>query len=446
MSAAAGPLPSVSAPSGLLTNNKVVHGKSSKPGSDDDVGLNGMLSASAGASEADLYDPDQPLWNSDRPETSSAILRLSSPKSHDADPLWDADTSDGHRLRLSAGVDNEHNSKSIMTTTSLQSTASSVWGRIGNSGIKLQMTGKNDNAITALGCMGNEVKEDLEEALPSVTGTVDQGKQTITEELAPKAINSSATPKLRNDPMRNVVRPSQKALRTLFVNGIPQKSNKREVLLSHFQRFGEVIDIYIPLNSEKAFVQFSRREEAEAALKAPDAVMGNRFIKLWWANRDSIPDDGMSSGNSISSAPHGVKTASVSSQPSVADRAKDNLPSAPSKVSALVSDVPVLAALHPKPVVPNGPKAATPPLQKKQESLELLKEELRIKQEMLEQKRNDFRRQLDKLEKQVRPDFHLYLIFFFLFKFKYLSHVWEALIYNLLVLTLENMFTLVLFS
>ena len=52
-----------------------------------------------------------------------------------------------------------------------------------------------------------------------------------------------------------------------------------------------------------------------------------------------------------------------------------------------------------KPVVINSPRA--PSLQKKQESLELLKEELRKKQELLDKKRNDFRRQLDKLGKQV---------------------------------------------
>lgn len=39
-------------------------------------------------------------------------------------------------------------------------------------------------------------------------------------------------------------------------------------------------DICIPANSERAFVQFSKREEAERALKAPDAVMASRFIKL----------------------------------------------------------------------------------------------------------------------------------------------------------------------
>lgn len=54
---------------------------------------------------------------------------------------------------------------------------------------------------------------------------------------------------------------------------------------------GEVINIYIPMNSERAFVQFSNREEAEASLRARDVVMGNRFIKLWCANRDCFPSE-----------------------------------------------------------------------------------------------------------------------------------------------------------
>lgn len=142
----------------------------------------------------------------------------------------------------------------------------------------------------------------------------------------------------------------------------------------HFRKFGEVIDIYIPLNSERAFVQFSKREEAEAALKAPDAVMGNRFIKLWWANRDNIPVDGMGGGNSVSVTPRGVAAVLAP---------KLGVP------NASVPAVP--ASDRTKPVVINSPRAP-PSLQKKQESLELLKEELRKKQELLDKKRNDFRR------------------------------------------------------
>ncbi|KAJ4961941.1 hypothetical protein NE237_021851 [Protea cynaroides] len=378
-----GPITSISS-SGLLTNSKGLNGKSTKSGTNDDgIGLNGVLSSSAGVGETDLYDPDQPLWNTDRPETSSA--------------LWDADTSYSHSLRISDGVGSERPGKSITTTAG--STVSSVWGRIGNSGIKIETMGTNDNALPSLGSLGNEAKEDLEEAMPSSSGTAQQEKLTFMGDNDPKTMNSAATPKPRNDPGRNGGRPLQKALRTLFVNGIPQKSNKREALLSHFKKFGEVIDIYIPLNGERAFVQFSKREEAEAALKAPDAVMGNRFIKLWWANRDSILDDSINNGNNVSADPRSVTTASVPLQSSVTDGAKENIASAPPKVSGFASDVPVPAAVHHKPVVVDSPKAI-PPVHKKLENLELLKGELRKKQEILDRKREDFRRKLDKLEKQ----------------------------------------------
>ncbi|XP_010251129.1 PREDICTED: zinc finger CCCH domain-containing protein 27-like isoform X1 [Nelumbo nucifera] len=398
MPAGTGPLPSVSAPSNLSIKSKGSHCKSGKSGtSDDGLSLNSMLPVSAGSGEADLYDPDQPLWNTDHPETSSALLRLS-PRIYEAEPLWDADASDHRSLRLSDGFDSEHPGRNATTGTGSQ-TATSVWGRIGSSENKLEMSGKHSNTITSTSNLGNEVK-DSKELLPSLPVTGHRGKHTLTEDIASKAMNSSTSAK-QSYPVCKVGRPSHKASRTLFVNCIPQKSNKREALFSHFQKFGEVFDIYIPMNSEKAFVQFSRREEAEAALKAPDAVMGNRFIKLWWANRDNIPDDAISGGTTLSALPHGVTAPSASPLSSIAERGKENLPSALPKPSVSpASDVPMGASVHPKPGLTNGAKA-TAPLQKKLESLELLKEELRIKQEMLAQKRNDFRCQLDKLEKQA---------------------------------------------
>ncbi|GFS35478.1 zinc finger (CCCH-type) family protein [Actinidia rufa] len=158
-----------------------------------------------------------------------------------------------------------------------------------------------------------------------------------------------------------------------------------------------------PMTSTATIVesQITSSEEAEAALKAPDAVMGNGFIKLWWANRDNIPVDGMGSGNSVTVTPRGVTAISVPPHLSVGHRGRDNLQSAAPKLGVPNASVPAVPASdRTKPVVINSPRAP-PSLQKKQESLELLKEELREKQELLDKKRNDFRRQLDKLGKQV---------------------------------------------
>lgn len=399
MQGGTGALPPVSAPSNALTNGKGLHGKISKSeASDDGVGLNGSF-PSAESVEADLYDPDQPLWSNDHPETSASLLRLPSPKLEDTKPLWAADTSDNQNFKIAGGSDSERLDRSLTAAAGSQSTTS-VWGRIGNSRNRLEVAGKADNTVSATGNEGNEMKEDQEEKLSNICGLSGQGKRAIMEEVSLKAKNFSGMSKQRTDSRHNVGRAFQKAQRTLFVNGIPLANNKRDALFSHFKKFGEVIDIYIPVNSERAFVQFSKKEDAEAALMAPDAVMGNRFIKLWWANRDSIPDGGESSGNFGNVLSRGTIVASIPSHPSV-EVGKENKPSSAAKLStAPISDATMLATITPRSVVTNSPKG-TLPSQKKLETLELL-EELRKKQEMLDQKRNDFRRQLDKLEKQVR--------------------------------------------
>lgn len=385
-----GSLASVSASSTTSVTSKGLQIKMSKPGNaDDGMGLNSLYPGSGCVGGADLYDPDQPLWNNNCPETSNSLLAIHSPKIDEIEPLLNGDP-----------LDNEGTVRSTGNATGLLNT--SVWGRIGGSKSRIDVKEKIDPAISSLDYLENETKED-KEALAVIQHTSRQGKRVIAEDAGPKRMDSSSKPQF--DTMRNTRKQSQKALRTLFVNGIPQKSNKREALLSHFQKFGEVIDIYIPMNSERAFVQFSKREEAEAALKAPDAVMGNRFVKLWWANRDSIPDDSISSSSSACVTPQGVTVVSVPPNPSVACSSKDSHEAAAPKSSVAHTQDPSLSASdNARPVISNGPMVQ-PPLQKKLETLEQLKEQLRKKQEMLDQKRNDFRRKLDKLEKQVRSIF-----------------------------------------
>lgn len=390
-----GPIPSGSASSTSLMNNNGPQGKSGKHGmSDDSLVLNSAYSAAANVVGADLYDPDQPLWSNNGPEGSS-LLALHSSQADETESSFNHDISDRH---VKKAADTDHQDRGAGLSVASQNPTSSVWGRIRSSKVKTNSKGETDAKSSTSDMVGDEMKE-KQEASANVIASSHRGKQIAGEDKSSKAIDLSQ--KTQSVAMRFVRKPTQKASRTLFVNGIPQKSNKREALLSHFHKFGEIIDIYIPTNSERAFVQFSKREEAEAALKAPDAVMGNRFIKLWWANRDSIPDDGISSVNSASLTPHGGTAGSVPTILSIANRTKDNIQSTPLKAI----DIPVAESALPssdqsKPLTPNGSKV-TPPLQKKLESLEQLKEELRKKREMLDRKRNDFKRQLDKLEKQA---------------------------------------------
>ncbi|TKY50463.1 Zinc finger CCCH domain-containing protein 41 [Spatholobus suberectus] len=378
--AGSGSLHSVNA-STTSMNNKCLPGKICKSVvSDDGLPLDGAYTGPGCTSGADLYDPDQPLWNDSGLESSNALLTLQSSKIDETEPISnDAPDSD-----CPVGT--------ARTSVSSQGASSSVWARIGGSKNRFDMKEKTNSTVSSFHYPENQLKEDNDELVGAHNASF-QVKQNIADDADPKALEASL--KAQTDSMRNTRKSSQKALRTLFVNGIPQKSNKREALLAHFKKFGEVIDIYIPLNSERAFVQFSKREEAEAALKAPDAVMGNRFIKLWWANRDSIPNDS-TSGNGVIVTPRGRAPAFVPSNPVVTDRGKDIHQADASKTIYEVSS----PIDQPKPVITDGPKVP-PPLQKKLVNLENLKEELRKKQEMLDQKRNEFKRQLNKFEKQA---------------------------------------------
>ncbi|VVB04248.1 unnamed protein product [Arabis nemorensis] len=345
-------------------NTKGAHGKIHEGGmAVDGLGYGDAYPSAAGT---DFYDPDQPLWNNNGGETSGALSALNS---HGIDenvaPLDD---------------NNQDDSKS---------TSQSVWGRMRGSNSQANFKEKADalpNSSTGLEDQLKEVSVNLSR----------HGKQNYVGESVGKAVDSS---NMSNDAMINTRKPTQKAMRTLFVNNVPHESNRKDLILAHFQKFGKVIDIHIPLNSERAFVQFSKREEAESALRAPDAVMGNRFIKLWWANRDSIHDNGLSTGNG-SVKGRGMTASGGQNQLPIAAALKSNHVSSTAKGPAFHTGGAPSSSEQPKPVVvTSGPKV-TPLQQKKADTLERLKETLRKKQEMLEQKRNEFRKKLATLQKQ----------------------------------------------
>ncbi|XP_040379218.1 zinc finger CCCH domain-containing protein 27 isoform X2 [Oryza brachyantha] len=354
-----------------LGGSKGVPAKDIKSGVTNDVlKLNGTTTSAVSVSDADVYDPDQPLWNSEHPDASCAGF------AHN-DGVWNAESSGYEAVR--------EQGNQVFAADSSQNSKSSVWGRIAS---KKQGPGKTANA-TSTSATGNKRNESYDEMTPSTVHV---------NPASAKDTNGQSNSRIFGDMGRQSNRASHKASRTLYVNGIPLESNRWEALLSHFQKFGQVIDIYIPSNSEKAFIQFSKREEAEAALKAPDAVMGNRFIKLWWANRDRIPDEGEGRIPAKSSHVTTPLANSVPPQPSSSNRGKENLQSATPRASSGSSAEASGHGTVPKMLSANSVKSV-PPDSKRQESLELL-EELRKKQEILAQKRDEFRRQLERLAKQ----------------------------------------------
>ena len=61
--------------------------------------------------------------------------------------------------------------------------------------------------------------------------------------------------------------------------------------MTHFSNFGTVIDCKLTPDKPTAFVTFNRHLAALHALESPEAVCGNRFIKLEWARKQMTPED-----------------------------------------------------------------------------------------------------------------------------------------------------------
>ncbi|KAE8665678.1 hypothetical protein F3Y22_tig00112530pilonHSYRG00122 [Hibiscus syriacus] len=354
-----GALPAGVSPTNLM-NRKGLHNKNCKPVTTEDaLGMNGT--GSTNISGADLYDPDQPLWNNNvigkrwgrwrqQVEFLGFLLGVGN-KVNDKDN----DGEDGfvenrwlsvlssppsrnekyhNGLEASAALSGLHSPEIDGTESLLNEDISdyhrgslydAVMSRTGRS--RTRINTKDKICLTSLDCLENETKE--EQAYPSSQGTSSQVKQIGVVDDGSKVMDSSM--KSQTDCLHKSRKSTTKAQCTLFINGIPQKSNKREALLSHFLKFGTIIDIHIPLNSERAIVQFSRREKTEAGLKGPDAPAANR-------GKDNLTPV-LQKRNVI----HGVDVPSLNSS---------------------------------KPHSMNGPMVPTPPW-KKLETLEQMKEELR---------------------------------------------------------------------
>lgn len=81
---------------------------------------------------------------------------------------------------------------------------------------------------------------------------------------------------------------------TLELRKIPPGLNTIAHLNDHFAKFGTVVNIQVHHegNPENALVTFNSHSEANAAYRSTEAVLNNRFIKLFWHNPQSKIDRG----------------------------------------------------------------------------------------------------------------------------------------------------------
>lgn len=378
-----------------------------------DANFSKAASGTSASTEPDLYDPDQPLWNKEQPASLvDGIQRLPSFKKDS-----DFENAALERSRRQSPEDEGYERSSAMNVKP-QGLASgqSVWSRIGRTDqldvkdgsiplfndplaessqvlkvLKRELVEPHETQI-----LQGKWKNDLDERAARIArGTSVKGGMNSTAEgeagLHPAGYNSLGGRSSRPS--------SDRAQRTLYVGCIPSNPNRKELLMVHFQKFGNIVDIRVPAHGDRAFVQFLRHEDAEAALTSPEAVMGNRFIRLSWAKRDSVPISSIEGPMILPSIGHGKDVGSGGVQGLVAEASTSLIKGKKQvvSVSAAFETNKNKQAAKSSASVQSSVSAMT---QKKQEELEHMKEELRRKQEELAHKRDEFRRKLERLTKQ----------------------------------------------
>ncbi|KAH7415972.1 hypothetical protein KP509_14G069200 [Ceratopteris richardii] len=357
--------------------------------------------------EPELYDPDQPLWNKEQPTPIVDGLRKLSSFRKDTE----CESSALERSKRQSPEDEAHGR---MGRLQGQGSGQSVWNRIG----RIEQCDMKDttsisvtNDFTAEGLHNPKLMKREAHGLPNSPGR----RKSDPEERLLRSLKGlvaksggngtseggigSHRPVYTPQGGRVLRLPIERAQNTLYVGCLPDISNCREHLAAHFQKFGEIIDIRIPVNGGgRAFVQFLRHEDAEAALASPDAVMGNRFIRLSWAKRDSIPIFAVDNNSVLPSAVSGKDSGSGETEELVLDSS-----ASAEKGNKQIDVMPAALEAKNRSAMKSGTLSETKVTLKRQEEREQMREkieEIRRKQEELAQKRDEFRRALERLSKQ----------------------------------------------
>ncbi|CAH3039111.1 unnamed protein product, partial [Porites lobata] len=214
---------------------------------------------------------------------------------------------------------------------------------------------------------------------------------------APSSVNHTV-------PVKNRLGFPRKFSDTLELKRIPRDLNNIAKLNEHFQRFGSITNIQVGAfgDPEAALVQFSHHSEAKAAHSCPDAVLGNRFIRVFWHNPDRQQNnkDGHSNQGATPSSGNTepVKTESTTTED--ANKAPTEPKAKPTMFQSGKTTFSKTSKVS-RVLVPTGP-----PMNKRQQELqkqEAIKKKLEIqkqKQELLNKQIKEQKLLISKLEKK----------------------------------------------
>ncbi|KAL1432840.1 hypothetical protein MTO96_013040 [Rhipicephalus appendiculatus] len=212
----------------------------------------------------------------------------------------------------------------------------------------------------------------------------------------------------------------------LEVRKVPRALNTITQLNNHFSRFGNIVNLQVCYDGdpEAALIRFSNHAEANAAYRCTEAVLNNRFIKVFWHNKDRnaaptangsgsiVPDTSgataASAGNaSMANQPtNGAAAATGTTEAQPAKNIKDRLGAPPVEKSAVFNPIAGNlsrtvfnpAALKKNNVINTG----LPKRTKEEQKTEVIKKKVEVqnqRQKLLEKHLQQYKLLLEKLGK-----------------------------------------------
>lgn len=91
----------------------------------------------------------------------------------------------------------------------------------------------------------------------------------------------------------------------LVVEKIPDEFCNLDKVNEFFKKFGTITNIQVDRYQHKATVQFSNQHEARQAYSSPDAVFGNRFVKVFYMALESARAQGPGNAGPMDAASEG---------------------------------------------------------------------------------------------------------------------------------------------
>ncbi|MCJ8740500.1 hypothetical protein PDJAM_G00059620 [Pangasius djambal] len=223
----------------------------------------------------------------------------------------------------------------------------------------------------------------------------------------------------------------------LEVRRIPRELNNITKLNEHFSKFGTIVNIQVVFGGdpEAALIQYTANEEARRAISSTEAVLNNRFIRVYWHRENTTQNQEQNTNQSASlstqippvhkviNKPHTpgayVLNKSFPKQQSTSGTGPaatlDPLGTAPESSSAVAPASALQKGLYSRTVFKPVPKALGKTakaledqdvLKKKQEALKLQQDMRKKKREMLEKQIEYQKVLINRLEKNrgMKPE------------------------------------------